>query len=251
LIAILICVSTSSCKKDYDIDNLEQIIQESEFSIPDFYYRGTINDLVNNEDISINRETTVTEDVIDNLTFVESSSEQGTQTDNGYKFAASATGRRLPQYSLPPDSIINENILLGVTYQIIVKLVSEQKGDSLQIRFSKEELLNFLAEGNVMQFGSDPGQVEIAFDHLIFDDFPPYANRRYEGFSLYSPDTSEDTFEILKIEDYVDPPPSMTPNRGLIVTAMINCTLGNIDGEDFRLDYRLKDVEATFLFLYR
>jgi|GEM_PF-2967751 len=250
LTAILICVSTSSCKKDYDIDDFEQVQLEGELSIPNFYYRGIIEDLVKNEEIILNRETIITEEEVEDFSFVESTSGQGTQSINGNKFVVSATGRGSTQHVMQEESGNEEDVMLGGRHQIAVKIVSERRGDDWKERFLREELMNLLKEGDIMQFGIDPGQVEIAFHHLDFDEFPPYTTRQYQGYSVFSSDTSEDTFEILKVENYENVHGS-NPKYGFIVTAKINCTLGNKVGEEISLDLKLRDVEATFLFLYQ
>lgn len=241
---LIFCISISSCKKNFDSDDLtelEEIISENDNTFPEFYYKGTIEDLVNMVEVPFSRETIVTEGNF--APFIGSASGQGTQSDNDYKFAISSTGNKV--HSITSSAGPNdEDIVLFVGNEIIAKIVTELEGDEWYIRFSKEELESFLIEGNVLSFGILPGQVEITFHHSRINGFPQFSERDYIGFSRFSEDTSNDTFEILKVEDYVS---TTNDDRGLTVTAKINCTLMGFSIEE---EMKLKDVEATFLFLH-
>ena len=237
-------MSISSCKKDFvsdDLTELEEIISAGEELIPQFYYRGIIEDLVNNVEVPFNRETSISGIV--NNSFVGSASGQGTQSNNGFKFANSGIGtsaNNQESFSGPNSESIVE-LLLGNS--INIKIVTELAGDEFNTRFSKEELLSFLIEGKSLSFGSNPGQVEVGFAHPNIEGFPTFSIRQYYGLSINALDISNDTFEILKVEEFEG---TMSLEQGLIVTAKINCALGSYEGGIMKL----KDVEARFLFLH-
>jgi len=238
LIIAIICISISSCKKDFDLDDA---LVNMEPEAPEFYAMGMIEDQVNGLTVPFSFVSTDLE-----LNFIASDSNQGLQKNTDTKFALSVVGVNNPIKLIAGGAPANDDIMVFINNGLAVKIVSDLPLESqFPERFTREELLNLFEVDATYSFGSEPGQVEIAFDHPDIEGFSSFSERGYHGLSIWSPDVSEDTFEILSVEEYQDPV-RIDAQRGILITARINCTLGDSNNNLLNL----REVEATFLFLY-
>jgi len=227
-----------SCKKDFIID--ESLIMDINMFENLFFARGIINDMQNDTIIIANIETTDTDPEVNitNPSIVYSTSNQGIQSTTDTKFVLSYTGFNRQGLSgvAGPNQ---EDIVTFIRNGIAVKIVSDISELDFN-QFSKEQLLDLLSIGSELSFGSNPGEVEISL-HYVHEFENSISNPiAYQGFSVFTENTSGDTFEVLNIEEY-EQEGVQNPEKGLLVSTKINCTLGQI---------KLQDFEVLFFFSY-
>jgi len=245
LIIAFIFFGTFSCKKDIDLSvPLNQT--ESTF-VPDYYIRGIMEDLVNEQEIVLRMDSSVDdptpENIFDGSNKLFSNTGLGEHSPTQTKFIKSYTG--FSETSSSSFSGIDaDRALNGTRLGIGAILVSDVPINDLRTRFTREELLPLLQEGTKLSIGAGQGQIGIGFHQFEIGEYTPPFDDGFVGYSNLTDPTMSDSFEILKVEDYQQEGVE-NPEKGLLVTARINCSLGY---SNLGKVINLVDVEVLFFF---
>lgn len=233
----IVLALVSSCKKDFGFDSNLNNQEDIESTIPEFYVRGIAKDLYNDFEFMVDLDSFYTK--------LFSESYTGDAPDTNTKFAFSTTGSGYPNFTTHwLEEGISRYLANGsIAIQIITNIPS---GD--EIALTKDQLLEFLIEDTLLPFGNQIGEIEVGINHPNIDGMPAFSEIGYRSLtSLFEGKDEMNTFNILTVEDYVQPGVT-DPEKGLIVTARINCFLGSTYTEERYLE--LKDLEANFFFAY-